>query len=264
MSKRALTTLTAAFLLWAVAPGSASAQQQTFDACYVPEVGALYLINLSGLPTECLSTDHVQVNWTEGGGVTDHGNLAGLADDDHPEYVREGEAAAGDLAGTFPDPSVAGLQGNPLSSTAPSDGQVLAWNGTKMEWEPQDPGSLSDTRLKTEVEPLGAALDGLGSIRPVRFRFREDTGQPTDVQIGLIAQEVEEIFPELVTRDGQGYLRLAYPKLTAVLLKGLQEQQAQIEEKDQAIERLEEQNERLADRLERLEETVQRLQEREP
>src|SRR2546425_1834994 len=43
----------------------------TFYACYVPSVGAMYMIKLAGLPTACLSTAHVQIDWTEGGAVPD-------------------------------------------------------------------------------------------------------------------------------------------------------------------------------------------------
>jgi len=46
-----------------------AASQQAFRACYVPQVGAMYLLDLPGLPTECLSTEHEQISWTEGGAV---------------------------------------------------------------------------------------------------------------------------------------------------------------------------------------------------
>ena len=47
----------------------AAAQATTFHACYVPTVGAMYLIKLSGLPLGCLSTAHVEISWTDSGGV---------------------------------------------------------------------------------------------------------------------------------------------------------------------------------------------------
>jgi hypothetical protein len=76
---------------------------------------------------------------------------------------------------------------------------------------------------------LGPALKGLLSLPAVRYRFKEETGRSTNLQIGLIAQDVQAVFPELVISGSDGHLSLAYPKLTAVLLQGLQEQQAQIE-----------------------------------
>jgi multidrug efflux pump subunit AcrA (membrane-fusion protein) len=72
-------------------------------------------------------------------------------------------------------------------------------------------------------------LDGLLGLTPIRYRFREGTGHPLERQIGLSAQEVERAFPELVSRDSKGYLSVAYTNLTAVLVRAIQEQQAEIE-----------------------------------
>lgn len=87
----------------------------------------------------------------------------------------------------------------------------------------------SDLRLKTKIEPIGeATLDKLGSIEPVRYQFKNQQSHPEGTQIGLIAQQVQEHFPELVSENSSGYLSLSYSNLTTVLLKGLQEQQEEI------------------------------------
>ena len=64
--------------------------------------------------------------------------------------------------------------------------------------------------------------------------------------MGLIAQEVEETFPEVVSEDQEGYKSLNYGKIVAALVEGMTAQQKQ-------IERLIIQNEKLQVRIEALE-----------
>lgn len=68
MTKNALafSTLVLTSAALSVTPSTVAAQSQEFTACYVEEVGAMYFINLPGLPTECLSPAHRQVRWNEG------------------------------------------------------------------------------------------------------------------------------------------------------------------------------------------------------
>ena len=83
----------------------------------------------------------------------------------------------------------------------------------------------SDIRLKQDIEPLTMALNGVSRLQPISYRFRDGTGHPTERQIGLAAQDVERVFPELVSRDAQGYLSVSYTQLAAVLVRAVQEQQ---------------------------------------
>jgi hypothetical protein len=93
-------------------------------------------------------------------------------------------------------------------------------------------GSLtenSDVRLKEDVQPLEGTLERVLRLVPIRYHFRAGTGHPAGARIGLAAQAVEPLFPELVARNGDGYLSLSYANLSAVLVRAVQEQQAEIE-----------------------------------
>jgi hypothetical protein len=51
--------------------------------------------------------------------------------------VKDGDAASGDLSGSYPGPTVARIQGRPVSSAAPADGDVLTWDQADGQWEPR-------------------------------------------------------------------------------------------------------------------------------
>ncbi len=99
----------------------------------------------------------------------------------------------------------------------------------------------SDIRLKTDIKTLTNILDKVMKLRAVSFRWRDNDNfnLPVGRQLGLIAQEVEQYFPELVKEDGHGYKSLDYGKLTAVLLEAIKEQQKQINDLTSRVERLE-------------------------
>ena len=86
----------------------------------------------------------------------------------------------------------------------------------------------SDGRKHDGQRPLlrgdGHLNDGLARLQPVRFRFRAGTNRPEGAHIGLIAQEVEAVFPELVSEGANGYLSVSYANLSAVLVQALNEQ----------------------------------------
>ncbi len=85
----------------------------------------------------------------------------------------------------------------------------------------------SDARLKQDIIDLGPSLAKVLALRPVRYRSANDiTGKQ---QVGLIAQEVQAIVPEVVESDSRGTLGVAYGSLVPLLIAAIQEQQIEIE-----------------------------------
>jgi hypothetical protein len=95
------------------------------------------------------------------------------------------------------------VAGNGSVSSSRSDALVLKESGNLTI-----SGTLtesSDRRLKTQVEPIGdGILQKLGDLHPVRYKFRNQQTHPSGEQIGLIAQDVREEFPALVTEGSAG------------------------------------------------------------
>ena len=87
----------------------------------------------------------------------------------------------------------------------------------------------SDKRLKTNIKDIDYGLDTIMSLNPKQYDWKEDNRH----DIGFIAQEVEKVIPEIV-KDKKHFDKdiktLDYEKLTAVLIKAVQEQQEQINE----------------------------------
>jgi len=92
----------------------------------------------------------------------------------------------------------------------------------------------SDKRLKTNIRPLKGVLDRIAQLRAVSFSWKVDKTLPVRADspelptVGLVAQELKEVFPELVSENG-GYLGVNTAGLTAVLLRAVQEQQVMID-----------------------------------
>ena len=89
----------------------------------------------------------------------------------------------------------------------------------------------SSRRVKDEIRGMDEASAGLGKLRPVVFRYKAELANgPRPLEYGLIAEEVAEIYPELVVLDKDGQPSgVRYHALPAMLLNELQRQQRVIE-----------------------------------
>jgi len=98
----------------------------------------------------------------------------------------------------------------------------ISTNGSAVSYN-----ASSDYRLKENVIPLKDGLDRLNKLNPVQFDWKKS--QETDE--GFIAHEVQEIVPYVVKgeKDGEEIQTMDYGKLTPLLVKAIQEQQAQID-----------------------------------
>lgn len=107
----------------------------------------------------------------------------------------------------------------------------------------------SSRRYKEDIKDMGIASDGLMRLRPVTFRYKkplDDGSKP--VQYGLIAEEVAEVYPDLVARSADGQIEtVKYQLLYPMLLNELQKQNVtiaaqkeHIAAQDQRIQTLEE------------------------
>jgi hypothetical protein len=114
-------------------------------------------------------------------------------------------------------------------------------------------GSLtqnSDQRLKKAITPLPDVLARLPALHAYHYNWIDST-RSQDLQIGLLAQEIATVFPQLVRADDHSYLSVNYPSMAAVLLEALKGLHAQQKDLD-ALQQ--EQHQRIAALQKRMQE----------
>ena len=99
--------------------------------------------------------------------------------------------------------------------------------------------SSSDKRLKDNISILIDPLEKVLRLDAVEFDWNNKQETYTGHDIGLIAQQVEEVAPELVTTRSTGYKAVKYEKLTTLLVGAIKEQQKQIEFLEKRLSSLE-------------------------
>jgi hypothetical protein len=118
--------------------------------------------------------------------------------------------------------------------------------------------SASDMRLKTDIEPIDNALEKVLALNGVYFHWKEDAQQPDGRQVGVIAQNVQQVLPEIVSSSpaSKDYLSVDYTRLVPVLIQAMKEQQEQFKHEN---EKLQVESEKLHERIAVLERAVKQF-----
>lgn len=143
----------------------------------------------------------------------------------------------------------------------------LAVNGTAAKTGGGSWSSFCDERLKHDIKPMNGTLDRLLQLRGYTYEYNDDAVTNRlalpGTQIGLLAQEVERVFPDWVEKDAQGFRYVTERATTALMVEALRDLRA---EKDAAIDALKNhaaerdaENAQLKARLERLEKAIDAL-----
>ena len=92
--------------------------------------------------------------------------------------------------------------------------------------------SSSDARLKENITALPDQLANICALKPSEFDYKDGSGH----QIGFIAQEMEEVYPDCVAEDGDGMLMISgWSKTEARLVKAIQELHQEIQTLKQKV-----------------------------
>jgi hypothetical protein len=93
----------------------------------------------------------------------------------------------------------------------------------------------SDRRLKTNIKPLQSALENVLQLGGYSYNWKDTEQRGEALQIGVMAQEVQSIYPELVKEGDSGYLSVNYNGLVPVLIEATKEQQQLIQKQQEEI-----------------------------
>ena len=120
-----------------------------------------------------------------------------------------------------------------VNNVSTNSGQINANGASQAAF-----GSFSDQRLKENIENLSSQWDRIKALRPVEFDYIESEGGGH--QIGFVAQEVREIYPDAVGERSDGMLTISgMGKNEARLIKALQEAMGRIEQLESKVAALE-------------------------
>ena len=101
---------------------------------------------------------------------------------------------------------------------------LYAWHGDIVAY------AASDKRLKNNISNISSPIEKIKQINGVNFEWSDKQSTYTGKDVGVIAQDVEKVLPEVVTEREDGYLAVKYEKIIPLLIEAIKDQQKEIEE----------------------------------
>ena len=142
-------------------------------------------------------------------------------------------------ATSFDTANTAFVIGNGVDGSTTSDAFKVMFNGdATLSNDLTVEGDIvisSDARLKANIVSLGSTLARLLLIDGKSYTMKKDGKQ----KIGVLAQDIQKVFPELVSTDDRDMLAVNYQGLVPVLINALKEQDGKMKEQEKRLERLE-------------------------
>ena len=121
------------------------------------------------------------------------------------------------------------ISGSVIKSANAISGSSLLIDGTIKATGDVTAFHSSDERLKDNVTPIEGAIDKINQIGGYGFDWN-DNSEHSGHDVGVIAQEIEKVLPEVVVTRDNGYKAVRYEKIVALLINAIKEQQLQIDE----------------------------------
>lgn len=176
----------ALFGLVVLAAPAAAQDPQVFHACYVPDVGAVYMIKIAGLPEACLAESHVEVSWGDSGAPAEGSITTAMLADAAVTAEKLAAGAVADAQLAF-DPATqaeldavtAALAG---TGTVNEDGNPVDW--TKLKGVPEG--------FADGVDNTGGAADELACDGCVGTEELED-GSITEADLAFVPGDITEV-----------------------------------------------------------------------
>jgi trimeric autotransporter adhesin len=185
-----------------------------FKALYNNNTGSRNVgVGFQALYTDVIGSDNTAIGYRAGSGITGSGNVcigvAGVAGVSNQTRIRN---VYGSVAGT-------------RIVYVNSDNKI---------------GTLaSSRRYKEEIKPMDKASETLFALKPVTFRYKKEVDPASALSFGLIAEEVAEINPDLITRDEDGKPQtVRYEAVNAMLLNEFLKEHRTVQEQQKEIDAL--------------------------